>query len=60
MPDSRVTGLGNCGFYDTQFIKDLVVELRNKAYIVRSGLDEFTKAETLAYMILLDQGLFDE
>lgn len=39
-------------YYNTPFIKEVGEELMKKAFVVRAGLDEFTKAEILALHIL--------
>lgn len=39
-------------YYSTPFIKEVVEELMKKAFVVRTGLDEFTKAEILALHVL--------
>lgn len=56
--EPKVTGLYNCGYYDTSFLRDVEKELRCKAFLVSSGLDKFSKAEQLAYMVLESQGFF--
>jgi hypothetical protein len=52
----KVTGLYDCGYYDTSFLLSVEKELQRKAFQVKSGLDAFTKAEQLAYMVLDSQG----
>ena len=55
---AKVTGLYNCGYYNTSFLREVERELQEKAFTVRSGLTNFTKAEQLAYMVLESQGFF--
>ena len=55
---AKVTGLYNCGYCNTSFLREVERELQEKAFTVRSGLDNFTKAEQLAYMVLESQGFF--
>lgn len=54
----KVTGLYDCGYYNTSFLREVEEELRCKAFRVSSGLDKFSKAEHLAYMVLKSQGGF--
>lgn len=55
---AKVTGLHNCGYYNTSFLREVERELQEKAFTVRSGLTNFTKAEQLAYMVLESRGFF--
>ena len=55
-----LTGLHNCGYYKKSFLQEVVKELQDKAFVVKSGLDVFSKAEQLAYLVLNSQGFFDD
>lgn len=59
MPTSPLVGLYNCGYYKRQFLEEVAQEFREKAFVVQSGLESFSKAETLAFMVLESQGFFE-
>ena len=56
--EPKVTGLYDCGYYKTPFLRQVEEELQRKAFTVSSGLDKFSKAEQLAYLVLESQGFF--
>lgn len=58
--DPKLTTFYNCGYYKTSFLREVEKEIQSKAFRVRSGLDVFSKAEQLAYMVLESQGYFNE
>jgi hypothetical protein len=60
MTVQKATGLHNCGYYKTSFLHEVVKELQDKAFVVKSGLDVFSKSDQLAYLILNSQGFFDD
>ena len=60
MTSPKFVGLYKCGYYESSFLRDVVEELQRKAFTVNTGLDEFSKAEQLAYMVLDVQGFFNE
>ena len=48
------------GYYYVHFLEEVAKELRQKAFLVRSGLDSVTKAEQLAYAVLYNNGFLQE
>lgn len=50
----------NPGYYYVHFLEEVAEELRQKAFLVRSGLDSVTKAEQLAYAVLCSNGFLQE
>lgn len=47
-------------YYRVDFLKQVAQELMKKEFLVRTGLDMFSKAELFAYAVLLDNGFFEE
>ena len=57
----RVIALtGNHAYYYVHFLEEVAEELRQKAFLVQSGLDSVTKAEQLAYAVLYSNGFLQE
>lgn len=57
----RVIALShNSGYYYVHFLEEVAEELRQKAFLVQSGLDSITKAEQLAYAVLYNNGFLQE
>ena len=48
------------GYYYVHFLEEVAEELRQKAFLVQSGLDSVTKAEQLAYAVLYNNGFLQE
>jgi hypothetical protein len=55
---SELVGLYNCGYYRSKFLEKVEEEIQRKALRVRLGVDSFSSAEQLAYMVLKSQGYF--
>ena len=57
----RVISLSpNSGYYYVHFLEEVAEELKQKAFLVKSGLASVSKAEQFAYAVLLKHGFFDE
>lgn len=54
----RVVGLYNSGYYFKDFLEEVEQEIQQKAFRVQAGIDTFSKAEQLAYMVLEQNGYF--
>ena len=57
-PGPEITGLHNCGYYNTSFLQEVESEIQSKVFQVQAGVDTFTKTEKLVYEILKRQGFF--
>jgi len=55
---SKLVGLYDCGYYRPEFLEKVEKEIQHKALRVRLGIDSFSSAEQLAYMILKSRGYF--
>lgn len=58
--EPKLVGLYDCGYYKSSFLREVENELQSKAFVVKTGLTKFTKAEQLAYMVLQSQGYFND
>lgn len=58
--EPKNVGLRDCGYYKGSFLREVEKELQSKAFVVKTGLTQFTKAEQLAYMVLQSQGYFND
>lgn len=55
---AKLVGLYNCGYYRPEFLEKVEKEIQHKALRVRLGMDSFSSAEQLAYMVLKSKGYF--
>jgi hypothetical protein len=55
---ANLKGIYDGGYYKTAFLEDVEKEIQSKAFRVKAGVDTFSKAETLAYLILKKIGYF--
>ncbi len=55
---SKLVGLYDCGYYHSKFLEKVEKEIQHKALRVRLGIDSFSSAEQLAYMVLKSRGYF--
>jgi len=59
MNQPRVISLSsNSGYYYVHFLEEVAEELRQKAFVVQTGLDTVSKAEQLAYAVLFNHRFF--
>lgn len=54
----KVVGLSMATYFDRSFLIEVEKEIQQKALKVRFGLETFTKAETLAYLVMENNGFF--
>lgn len=45
-------------YYYADFLREVEEEIQKKAFVVKAGIDQFSKAETLAYCLLQANGYF--
>ena len=45
-------------YYNADFLQEVEKEIQKKAFVVITGMDQFSKAETLAYCLLQANGYF--
>jgi hypothetical protein len=45
-------------YYNADFLQEVEEEIQKKAFVVITGMDQFSKAETLAYCLLQANGYF--
>jgi hypothetical protein len=59
-PPKVISLSSNSGYYYVHFLEEVAEELRQKEFVVQTGLDTVSKAEQLAYAVLFNNGFFQE
>ena len=54
----KVVRLSTATYFNRSFLIEVEKEIQQKALKVRFGLETFTKAETLAYLVMENNGFF--